>query len=81
MSDEIVWEEPPKSGRGVPKVARFIEALQSRPGVWALYPTTFKNASSPCSLRADLKRAGCEATARTQPDGTARLYARWVGES
>ncbi len=65
MSD-IVWEDPgPPGSQGGTRRGRWMrlaEQLRAHPGKWAVAADT----------------ANGETTSRRQPDGTSRLYARWV---
>jgi hypothetical protein len=82
MSD-IVWQDPPSttaSGatqRGA--VAKFVEALKARPGVWARYPYPLANRSSPYLNQR--RYPGTEWRTVGLQGQAFETFARWVGES
>jgi hypothetical protein len=75
----IEFKNPPVSrGRGVAEETQLIiDALQARPGEWAL----IKRDVSTASASAWNKREGFEARASSigKPKGKWDVYARWVG--
>jgi hypothetical protein len=72
----LVWKEPPPITRGRPsRLQPIVEALQARPGEWAMVAANRpRHAANTMTQR--LKKLGCEATQRTNGEGT-EVYARW----
>lgn len=78
MAGILRWEDPPpfKSGRGANvETLALIADLQAHPGRWALITDNAK--SSGHGTFRTLRRAGCDLTVRSNPDGTHRTYACW----
>lgn len=69
----LVWSGPPPRS----KVGNFVAALKERPGEWAEYPHPLKFASASSGYQR--RYPNTEWTARLQPDGTYKAWARWVG--
>ena len=86
----ITWEEPPPASRGrgaePPYGLAALEDLRKNPGRWALlhaYSRRYTADSAAQAIRKgrtkDEVAGEFEATVRGFPDGTARLYARYIG--
>lgn len=77
---EIVWQDPPETPRGMSgRCRQFVEALKSRPGEWALYPTPMSSAGSATTYRTTYPEV--EWTVRVRPDRKYDMYGRWIGEA
>lgn len=71
----IEWEEP---GPATPSpLDVFTDALKSRPNQWAIYTRTADSVLLADTLQSWYPEF--EWTGRRNNDGTATLYARWIG--
>lgn len=69
---KLIWETPaPKKMGRKSKNEKIVAALKANPGQWA------RVAEGRGSSVSWFKNHGCEATGRSQPDGTVYTYARW----
>lgn len=90
VSDEVVWQEPPRSDRGRKRGKRgehdhaaIAAALRQRPGEWALIPVTGVLTGITDHIRrgrlAAYRPAGQYEAVRRHVNGETRVYARFVG--
>ena len=83
MSNIKFLEELPRPNR-MSKFSKYFEALRDNPGMWAEYPTKFKNPNSARSARTTIKNAEMrEVKYPGEFDSAVRngvLYVRYVGE-
>jgi hypothetical protein len=82
---EINWEEPPDHRTSSTKHTAFADALRKRPGKWAYFVHENSRYAMVTEIKAGRLAAyrpvgAFEATARTQPDGTQKIYVRYVGD-
>lgn len=85
--NEIVFEDPPRGGRGYIKHAPIAAALREKPGQWARVASyaTLRHTSHVAylmrsgRLKAYMPAGTFEAMGRTV-DGVHAVYARYVGE-
>ena len=73
----LKWEEPRESRGNKPTIVldSIVAELQQRPGHWALVKDNHHRLNWEA-----LSKRGAEITARSNPDKTYRIYARWPNE-
>jgi hypothetical protein len=80
---EVVWESPPPPSTGKSNLGRkrskhwdLIEALEARPGEWALIDPAAAKALSPMYAICRRHKLPFEFASRANADGTYSIYAR-----
>lgn len=77
---DIIWEDPPPRQRGGGRgfdYDGFVAELKKHPGKWAVVRPGGAYSGAFGDAHQRLRRCGCDALQRKQPDGTYTLYARW----
>ena len=78
MSTVIEFGVLPPNRRGNrAEIDRFVDELQSRPGVWAVNLRTGDYNAARSRAYKVLRRRGCEAVCRTNRDSLVEVWARW----
>lgn len=82
---EVIWEDPPPTGKYGNRLDRFVSILKGDPGKWGELPPMPDGSYYPISVATTLRRAyGDRIEYTTRATGTPnrnRVWARWLGES
>jgi hypothetical protein len=81
VSEAIEWEQPPDREGGKGKAKKFVAALRSRPGEWAVYRRGLTPGQASNSADYLKKAYGVETASRSSSGGTSTVYARYVSGS